>query len=46
MLKPGDTAPGFALPEDGNPVHLATSLEAKLWQVVYVYPMASTSTVR
>jgi thioredoxin-dependent peroxiredoxin len=43
MLKVGDKAPDFALPDqDGNTVSLATGIEEQVWQVVYFYPADDT----
>jgi peroxiredoxin Q/BCP len=46
MLKVGDKAPDFTLPDrNGNPVSLADGIK-KVEQVIYFYPMASTRTDR
>jgi peroxiredoxin len=39
MLKVGDKAPGFALPDqNGNIVSVADGVQKKLWQIIYFYP--------
>jgi peroxiredoxin Q/BCP len=43
MLNVGDKAPDFTLlDQEGNPFHLAESLEAKVWHLIYFYPKADT----
>jgi thioredoxin-dependent peroxiredoxin len=43
MLRAGDKAPLFTLlDQDGNPFSLATSLERKVWHLIYFYPKADT----
>jgi peroxiredoxin Q/BCP len=43
MLKVGDKAPGFSLPDhNGTTVNLADGIKRQVWQIVYFYPKDDT----